>query len=193
MKKFLLMLFCVTLVAAAEFPQKQGAVNDFAKVISAQAAEQIESLAIEVFNKTGVAIVICTMPTIGEQDYRQYANELYSFWGIGRKGEDRGVLIFNVVDTRKLWLETGYGVEGFLPDAVVGDIYRQHLVPHLRSGDYSGGFLAATQAIAGLVAKEYNVTIDGSIEPQSMQRTSSRSLSPLCTLAIVVIILFILL
>jgi uncharacterized protein len=188
MKKIFLLFFLVGIAVAVDFPQKRGAVNDFAGVIPLESAQQIEALAIEVFNKTGVAIVVCTMPSIGDADYQQYANELYSYWGIGVKGQDRGVLILNVVDIRKLKIETGYGVEGFIPDAVAGDIIRQHLAPHLRAGDYGGGFLAAAQAIAGLAGKEYNVSFDGSIETRPSSRQSTKS-SPLRTMLIIIAIL----
>ncbi|HPI74158.1 MAG TPA: TPM domain-containing protein [bacterium] len=191
MKKIFLLCLLAHALWSAEYPEKRGAVNDFAGVISAESAAQIEALAIEVFNKTGLAIVVCTMPTIGDADYREYANELYRRWGIGRKGEDRGVLIFNVVDIRKLWLEIGYGAEGFIPDGVAGDIYRHDLVPHLAQGDYSAGFLAAVRSIAGLAAKEYNVAIDGSSAPRPMKREGEAS--PLCTLLVVLFIILMIL
>ncbi len=175
--------------AADDFPQHLGAVNDFANVISAEYKGQIEALAIEVYNKTEVAIVVCTMPTIGEADYKQYANELYSHWGIGKKGQDRGVLILNVVDIRKIFIETGYGVEGFIPDGVAGDIYREQLVPHLRAGDYGAGFLAAVQTIAALAAKEYNVTLEGNLQPVPVTSTRGGGLSPGCIFTIIIIII----
>lgn len=192
MKQIILVLLCTGLLGAADFPEKRGSVNDFANVIPAEYEEQIEALAIQVFNKTRVAIVVCTMPTIADADYKQYANELYSHWGIGVKGEDRGLLIFNVVDVRKLYIEVGYGVEGFIPDAVAGDIYREQLVPHLREGDYGGGFLAAAQAIAGLVAKEYNVTFDGTAGQPPVRVRSRRSTSPFTLFCILVALMIIL-
>lgn len=154
----LISLLATVAFAKISFPEKRGAVNDFANVIPAEYEQQIEALAIEVFNKTGVAIVVVTMPTIGDEDYVDYANRLFEAWGIGKKGEDRGVLIFTVTDRRKVRIEVGYGMESILNDARAGDIYRNILVPYLRKGDYGGGYLAAVQAIADLVAKEYNVT-----------------------------------
>ena len=167
---------------AIDFPEKRGAVNDFANVIPQPYRQQIEALAMEVWDKTQVAIVVCTMPTIGDEDYRDYANQLYSAWGIGRKGEDKGVLIFNVADIRKIWIETGYGVEGFIPDARAGDIYRNYLVPNLRTGDYGKGFLEAVQAFAGLVAQEYGVTFSGGqpMPRSSRDQTGGARGTPLC-------------
>ncbi len=190
----LFILFCtaVSCWSASEFPQRRGAVNDFANVIPAEYAKQIESLAIEVWDKTGVALVVCTMPTIGDEEYSDYANRLYETWGIGKKGEDKGVLIFNVVDDRKLWIETGYGVEGFINDARAGDIYREQLAPNLRQGDYGKGFLEAVQALAGLVAQEYNVTFTGeTIAPRAGSGDDSGASLFCFVIALILIILMI--
>ncbi len=157
------------------FPQRRGAVNDFANVIPANYRQEIESLAIEVFNKTGVAIVVCTMPTIGDEDYLDYANKLYGHWGIGRKGEDKGVLILNVIDIRKIKIETGYGVEGFINDARAGDIIRNVIGPRLREEDFGGGLLAGVQTIAGLVGKEYGVQFSGRVRETSRSRRNRGS------------------
>jgi len=169
----LMTLLPALLPATDTFPPRRGAVNDFAEVIPDAVEAQIEALAIEVWNKAGVAIVICTMPTIGEADYQTYANELYSAWGIGKKGEDKGLLIFNVTDIRKIWIETGYGVEGFINDARAGDVYRRYMVPNFQQGNFGEGFLEATQAFAGMVGEEYGLTFDNqTIMPQRVSGSS---------------------
>ena len=179
MKKttLILSLLPVLLVTAAvyderQIPQPRGAVNDFADVISAEYEQRIEQLCIQVWQKTQVAIVVATFPTIGDEDYREAANRVYEKWGIGGKGEDKGVLIFNVVDQRKVHIETGYGVEGFLNDARVGDIFRDYIRPRLAEGDYGGGFYAGVQRIAAYVAAEYDVDFG---EEVTSVRRSSRS------------------
>ena len=80
--------------------------------------------------------------TIGEnEEYNLYANGLYKAWGIGKKGEDKGVLIFLTVKERKIRIETGYGVEGILPDGLVGEILDKYVVPFLKEGNYGKGSL----------------------------------------------------
>jgi uncharacterized protein len=88
--------------AAEKYPSPHGAVNDFANVIDSANAARMEALAREVLQKTGMAIVVATVSTIGENaDYSLYANGLYKAWGIGKKGEDKGVLIFLTVKERQ--------------------------------------------------------------------------------------------
>jgi uncharacterized protein len=147
--------------AASPFPASRGAVNDFAGVISAPAAGRMEQLAREVLQKTGTALVVATVETIGENDPDDYANRLYQAWGIGRKGEDKGVLIFLALKERRVRIETGYGVEGILPDGLTGGILDRHALPAFKEGDFGRGLLATMTAVAQIVARDAGVTLTG--------------------------------
>ena len=134
------LFFPVTARTAGEtFPKPAGSVNDFAGVIPAQYAGPMENLAREVLDKTGTSVVVATVETIGDNDPNDYANRLYQAWGIGKKGEDKGVLIFLAVKERRVRIETGYGVEGILPDGLAGEILDRYAIPHFRDGDYGKG------------------------------------------------------
>lgn len=152
--------------AAENYPAARGAVNDFASVIDAENAAKMDALAREVLQKTGTAVVVATVQTIGEnQDYNMYANGLYQAWGIGKKGEDKGVLIFLTVKERKIRIETGYGVEGILPDGLVGEILDKYVVPFLKEGNYGKGLYNAMYACSAYIAKDANVQLSGSPMP----------------------------
>jgi len=154
-------LFLVVSSAVAErpFPKPEGLVNDFGRVISATYRQKIAAVANEVLRKTGTAIVIVTMPDIGGAEYNDYANRLYSAWGIGKKGEDKGVLVFVTVKERKMRIETGYGVEGILPDGLVGEIRDTYMIPSLRKNRFGEGILNGTLAIAQVIAKDAGVRL----------------------------------
>ncbi len=193
MNRLLLVLFSVLLalqsIYAQPFPEKRGAVNDFADVISSAYEEKIEALAIEVYEKTGVALVVVTIESIPGDDFEGYAVRLYETWGIGRKGEDKGVLFLNVTGIRKVRIEVGYGLEPILTDARAGDIIRNILAPYLRSNEFGAGFLAAVQSVAAIVAEEYGATFDGNL--QSVPPPSGRGRSPfggLCTIFALILI-----
>ena len=154
------------LFAADKYPSPRGAVNDFANVIDADNASKMEALAQEVLQKTGTAIVVATVPSIGEnEDYNMYANSLYQAWGIGKKVEDKGVLIFLTVKERKIRIETGYGVEGILPDGRVGEILDKYVVSFLKEGNYGKGLYNAMYACAAYIAKDANVQLSGAPLP----------------------------
>ena len=160
--------------AAEKYPSPRGtAVNDFANVIDQENAAKIEALAREVLEKTGTAIVVVTVPTIGEgEETSLYVNGLYKAWGIGKKGEDKGVLVFLTVKERKIRIETGYGVEGILPDGLVGEIRDKYLKPQLQAGNYGQAFYDTVYVLSSYIAKDAGVQLSGSPAPL---RTNARS------------------
>jgi uncharacterized protein len=173
------LFFAASALAAGEnFPKPAGAVNDFAGVIPAQYAGPMENLAREVLEKTGTAIVVATVETIGDNDPNDYANRLYRAWGIGKKGEDKGILIFLTVKERQIRIETGYGVEGILPDGLAGEILDRHAIPWLKKGDYGQGLAEAMAAVSAVMAKAAGVTltVTGARPPQRSQVRTERGL-----------------
>ena len=179
MKKIILFscLFFSTLLAQT-YPEPRGAVNDFANVIEANYERQIEALAIDVWNKAEIAFVVATFNDVPDgSEYRDYANRLYEHWGIGKRGVDKGVLILNIINERKVWIEVGYGLEPILNDARAGDVYRDVLVPHLRAGQYGAGFLESFRAIAGLISKEEGIDFSEKVTslPAKRERKDDRN------------------
>ena len=148
-----LSLIVFPIAAAETFPKPTGAVNDFAGVIPAQYKSRMENLAKEVLEKTGTAIVVATVDTIGDSDPSDYANRLYQAWGIGKKGEDKGILIFLATQERKVRIETGYGVEGIIPDGLAGEILDRDAIPYFKQGDYGRGFYEAMASVSSVVAE----------------------------------------
>lgn len=153
--------------AGQTFPKPTGAVNDFAGVIEAQHKNQMENLAREVLEKTGTAIVVATVGTIGDKDPNDYANRLYTAWGIGKKGEDKGVLIFLTVKERRVRIETGHGVEGILPDGLAGEILDRCAIPHFKDRNYGRGLAETVAAVSAVAAKAAGVTLTGVSRPAS--------------------------
>lgn len=175
-----LLIFNTTLIGSAQqFPKPQGAVNDFANVIPQPYEAQIAAICTELWQKTGTAVVDVTVPSLGDNYLEDYATQLYETWGIGKTGEDKGVLILNAIKERKIRIETGYGVEGILPDGLIGEILDRYVIPHLKKGDYGSAHLAAVKAIAGVIAKDAGVEITGAI---ANSKPIPRKSSPLAKL-----------
>jgi len=174
------------------FPRPRGAVNDFASLIPERDEQMMENISREVWQKTGTAIVVATVDTVGDSDYETYANELYANWGIGKKGEDKGVLIFLTKKERKIRIETGYGVEGILPDGLVGQIRDENIVPLLKKGEYGKGLLNGTIAISQIIAKDAGVEITGKSSYTPGSRTRRGGLgSRLFSLLFFIILFFV--
>ncbi|MGP8154638.1 MAG: TPM domain-containing protein [Smithella sp.] len=159
-------LGAVTTFAAQKYPAPRGAVNDFANIIDPENAAKMEALAQEVLQKTGTAVVVVTVPTIGEEEETSlYVNGLYKAWGIGKKGEDKGVLIFLTLKERKIRIETGYGVESILPDGLVGEIRDKYFKPQLQAGNYGKAFYDTMYVLSSYIAKDAHVQLSDSPEP----------------------------
>jgi len=179
-------------ISAAErpFPKPSGLVNDFAGVIPPSYKAKIRALTSELLQKTGIPIVVVTMPDIGGAEYNDYANRLYSAWGIGKKGEDKGVLIFVTLKERKMRIETGYGVEGVLPDGLVGEIRDKYMIPFFKKDEFGPGLLNGTVAIASIIAKSEGVTLTGKTALRRPPRRSSRGISIAPIIVIFLIMMF---
>ncbi|MEN6620410.1 MAG: TPM domain-containing protein [Smithella sp.] len=183
----LIIFICSILSAAEKYPSPRGAFNDFANIIDPASETKMEALAREVLQKTGTAIVVVTVPTIGEnEDINFYVNGLYKAWGIGKKGEDKGVLIFLTVKERKIRIETGYGVEGILPDGLVGEIRDKYFKPQLKAGNYGQAFYDTMYMLSYYIAKDANVQLSGSPAPvRPMARKQKKGIN----LSLVIILL----
>lgn len=171
------LLFMAGFVVAQNYPSPRGAVNDFANVIPTEIENQIEVISREVWQKTGTAIVDVTVESMDGDVIENYAVELYEKWGIGKKGEDKGVLILNAIQERKIRIEAGYGVEGILPDGKVGQILDDYAIPNLKKGDYGRAHLSAVSAVAHVIAEDAGVELNGVVasNPQSNQGKSGSS------------------
>jgi uncharacterized protein len=170
-RKVIISLFSIFIIfysfpaySQQEFPKPVGYVNDFANVIPQDIKNSLDRLILEVKQKTGAEIVVVTLNSVGKfYTPQEYANLLFENWGIGEKGKDNGVLVLNSINDRYIWIEVGYGLEGILPDGLVGEIRDKYFMPFLQKGDYGTAYLTGVAAIAGVIAKDAGVTIDGTI------------------------------
>jgi uncharacterized protein len=79
--------------------------------------------------------------------------------GIGDKGKDNGLLLLVAVDDRKVKFETGYDLEGIIPDGYAGETIRQAITPAFRRGAYGEGLLAATTRLINRIGEQRGVAI----------------------------------
>jgi uncharacterized protein len=146
---------------AREWPAPTGHLNDFAHVVDPTHADSIESLAVELQQKTGAELAVVTTPDLGGEEIDAAATELISRWGIGRKGENDGVLILLALAERRVRIEPGYGLEGVLPDGRCGFIIRHVMGPDLSADRFGPGLLRGAQSVAAAIAKEKGVELTG--------------------------------
>lgn len=142
--------------AQKALPQRsQFLVNDYANLLSRDQVVSLGKKLSDYAKQTTTQIVIVIEPSLEGEDAFDYSNRLARAWGIGGKENDNGILIYVARDDRKVRIQTGYGVEGFLPDAITKRIIDNIIVPAFKQGQYYEGLDQATNAIMKLGAGEY--------------------------------------
>lgn len=167
---FVLLAFLSAPARAEKIEQlsPQGYVNDFAGVIDANSKQQITQLCQEVDTKAGAQIAIVTVHTLDGDTAQDFANRLFQKWGVGPKGQDRGVMVLVAVDDHQYWTEVGYGLEPILPDGKVGGFGRQ-MLPLFRQSQYGAALLQMAGQLAGVIAQDRGVTLSQAPSPAPEQ------------------------
>lgn len=137
-------------------PEPTGFVNDLANVMDETSRAKLEGFLDQVKQKTGAEFAVLTMPTTAPLDPATYKNLVYQRWKMKREG----LLLLVAIEERKALFETGYELEGVLPDGVESRIYRTEMLPRFRADDFAGGITAGMVACAARVAREKGVTLE---------------------------------
>jgi uncharacterized protein len=154
----------ISTAALAEIPEKPvppRLVNDFAGVLSAGEQSQLESSLVQFSRETSTQIVVVTVKDLDGDEPAEYAFRLGEKWGIGQKGKDNGIVILlkpkQGNSKGQVFIATGYGLEGVLPDAVVnGTVVDKEMIPHFMENDYYQGLASGIKVIMDISRGEYS-------------------------------------
>ena len=122
-------------------------------IISKQYVDSINYVLNALEDSTGIEVAVVTVKNIGDNEVRDFATELFNKWGLGKKTKDNGLLILLVTDAeqRAIVFETGYGIEGVLPDALCSRIQKQYMLNYLKDGRYGKGLLEGVKKSADIL------------------------------------------
>lgn len=146
---------------AAQIPELRSAVNDYAGMLSATAAAEIEKALQEFEKSDSTQIVVLTVPDLQGESIEEFSIQVAEAWRIGQTGKDNGVIVLISRGERKVRIEVGRGLEGTLTDLRAARIIRNVMAPRFRSGDFDGGVAAGTAAIMSAVRGEFSAADDG--------------------------------
>lgn len=160
----------LTAETVASLPAPTGYVNDFAGVLSPATVQSVDALCTQVDRQAHAQIAVVTIKTISsDQSIEEFATALEDKWKVGAKGTDRGVLMLLVMQPRRGRIEVGYGLEGILNDAKVGDIGRA-MAPYAQQGDYNRAVALGVGQLAQIIAADANVTLTRPMQRQYSQQ-----------------------
>jgi uncharacterized protein len=152
---FLFLLFAFA-VHAQDFPPRPNTlVSDFSKTLSPEQLSALERKLVAFDDSTSTQIAVVVMQSTGNYEIADYSVQLFNQWKIGQAKKNNGVLMVVALGDRKVWITTGYGVEGVLTDALSRRIIETDIVPAFRSGDYYRGIDASTTTIMRIVSGEF--------------------------------------
>lgn len=151
-------MFSLAFAADKDFPSLPNPprlVNDLAGFMSSQEQASLEQKLVAYSDSTSNEIAIVTVQSIGQYDISDYTVQLFNKWKIGGKKNNNGLLIVASKEERKIWISTGYGLEGALPDGLIGQIIRDEIEPNFKQGNFYAGFEAGTNALMEAARGEY--------------------------------------
>ena len=171
---FLLPLQIAMAESVSSLPKPNDYVNDYAHVLSPDAVARLDRICAELdHSQANAQVAVVTIQTLDGEDAADWANELEDKWHMGKKGSDRGLLVLLAVNDHKYRIDAGYGLEGILNDAKVGDIGRS-MVPSLRAKDYDAAILGAVGQVAQVIATDAKVTLSDELpNPPPVRHRSS--------------------
>src|SRR5438045_1751102 len=121
-------------------PKPDRYFNDYAGVVSKEAASRFNEQLAQFERETSDQVVVAVFPKMqSDSDIADYTQRVAQAWGVGQKERRNGVVLFVFIQDRKMFTHVGYGLEGSLPDATAFDITERHIKPLFRTGNYDAG------------------------------------------------------
>jgi uncharacterized protein len=141
-----------------DLPQPTNYVSDLAGVLSPQTVQGLNALCAQVDRQAHAQIAVVTIKSLDGEPIENFTTALEEKWKVGKKGTDRGVILLFAIQDRQRRIETGYGLEGILPDSKVGVIGRS-VVPALQAGNYDSAISSAVVQVAQVIAADAGVNL----------------------------------
>ena len=175
----LVLLSLITLSSIAQnFPERSNPpriVNDFTNFLSQAERNALENKLVQFSYETSTQIAIAIVESLDGYDKASYAFALGEKWGVGQKGKNNGILILVKPKYQnskgEVFIATGYGLEGAVPDAITKRIVNNEILPYFKQGMYYKGLDEATNRIMELTRGEY--TADQYAEATKNEGTGS--------------------
>ena len=179
------LMLCTLLAFTQELPPKPNTlVTDFTNTLSDSEQQQLEHKLVAFDDSTSTQITVVILKSVGSYDINDYAQRLGRAWGVGQKGKNNGVVLLVALGDRKVAIQTGYGVEGVLPDIITHEIIQNDIRPNFKAGNYYAGLDAGTNDIIKYVKGEYK-------SPKKQQEPKNVGSAAAAIIIIVVVILII--
>ena len=158
----LAVVMAVTCTAAAAQvpgrPEPPMLVNDLAGLFSNAERSSLERRVVAFADSTSNQIAIVIVPELYGYDKAELAYSIGEEWGVGQKKFDNGIVILVKPkvgnSSGEVFIATGYGLEGAVPDALAKRVIEREMIPYFRYNDYYGGINAALDVLMPVISGE---------------------------------------
>jgi uncharacterized protein len=125
-------------------------ISDGACMMDKTAHSTIMRMIQEAESESKTEIIVVTLPSIGRQNPRTFAKQLFNHWEIGgRRLEDSsGVLVLVVKDARRIEIKTGDHVKRTFSTSWTERMLEESVLPKFKRGRYSEGLVTCVKHCA---------------------------------------------
>lgn len=147
-------------------------VVDQANILNPQEKQRLEAQLRGIHQQGLAQAAIVIVPTTNGVPIFDYALQVAEKWQLGDKDIDDGLLMVVAVNDRDMYILTGYGLEGVLPDAAVNRIIREDITPLFKQNNYGAGILAGVSALKARLTADPEVLARA--DAQAAERTAQQ-------------------
>lgn len=148
-------------------------VVDQANILNPQEKQRLEAQLRSIYQQGFAQAAVVIVPTTNGVPIFDYALQVAEKWELGNKDIDDGLLMVVAVNDRDMYILTGYGLEGVLPDAAVNRIIREDITPLFKQNDYGAGILAGVGALKTRLSADPEVLARA--DAQAAERSQSQN------------------
>lgn len=152
-------------------------IYDEDDIIDDDVETELNSILVDLEEQTGVEFAVISVESLLDRSIEEYANNLFNTLGIGKKGEDNGILLLFSKTDERVRLEIGRGLEGCLNDAKCGKILDNYFVPYRESDEYTEATELTVKAVLLVLAEEYQIEIQGLEDLSTVETNSDDSIT----------------
>jgi uncharacterized protein len=181
----LLISFCASAQIDKVVPNRPNPpklVNDFTNTLTNEQKIALENKLVAYDDSTSNQIAVVLVNTTGDYSIEEVGLEILRRWGVGNKEHNNGIVLLIAVEDRKLRIETGYGLEGAVPDITAKSIIEDIITPSFKAGNYYRGIDQGIDAIIKAAAGEYQA-------PENYHAKKTKGISGLWIAIVIIIIL----
>lgn len=143
----LLILAIATTAYAQQYPKATGYLNDFANLLTREQGVLLNDELAAFEKKTMIEIAVVTVPWLNNQSIGNYTKGLAKEWGVGKRGQNNGIVFLIAPKERKMRIETASGAHAVLTDSRADQIRDDAVIPRFKAGNMPQGIIDGTHAI----------------------------------------------